>query len=156
MSISVTLVAQMFTFVVLIWLINRYLWGPLTDMMARRQKRIADGLAAAEAGRNALVEAQAREEEILALARERASEILDRAERRAHELVEEARAHAKEEGALLLAMVRTEAATEMQRAREQLRTDVARLALLAAERIVAHEVDRRVHEKLLHEVMDQL
>ncbi|MHB8255521.1 MAG: F0F1 ATP synthase subunit B [Acidiferrobacter sp.] len=156
MPISATLIVQMVTFAVLIVFINRYLWGPLTAIMAKRQKRIADGLAAADAGLKALSEASGRQEEILLLARERAAEILDHAERRSREIIEEARVRARQEAAQALALVQAEAAAEISQMREQLRADVARLAFAGAERIVEREVDRRLHERLLQEVAEKL
>ncbi len=156
MPISVTLIVQMVTFAVLIVFVKRYLWGPLTAVMERRQKRIADGLAAADQGRKALDEAQRQQEEILVLARERAAEILDQAERRSREIVDEARERARAEADHALALVRAEAESEMNRAREQLRGDVARLALAGAERIVEREIDGRLHQRLLEEVAGQL
>ena len=156
MPISVTLIVQMVTFVVLIVFINRYLWGPLTAIMAKRQKRIADGLAAADEGMKSLNEAYEQQEEILVLARERAAEIFDQAERRAREITEEARERAHQESQKMLALVRAEADAQMSQLREQLRTDVARLALAGAERIVEREVDRHLHERLLQEVTERL
>ncbi len=156
MPISVTLIVQMVTFAVLIVFVKRYLWGPLTAIMERRQKRIADGLAAADQGRKALDEAQRQQEEILVLARERAAEILDQAERRSREIIDEARERARAEADHAMALVRAEAESEMNRAREQLRGDVARLALAGAERIVEREIDARLHERLLDEVAAQL
>ena len=156
MPISVTLIVQMVTFAVLIVFINRYLWRPLTAIMAQRQKRIADGLAAAEAGQRALAEVAERQEEVLALARERAAEILEHAERRSREIIEAARERAHQEGEQMLAMIRAEAAAETSKLREQLRQDVARLALVGAERIVEREIDERLHERLLQEVTERL
>lgn len=156
MPISVTLIVQMVTFVVFIAFINRYLWGPLTAVMLKRQKRIADGLAAADEGVKALAQAREREEEILVLARERAAEILDQAERRSREIIEEARERAHQESEQLLALARAEAQAEMSKLREQLRSDVARLALAGAERIVEREVDARIHERLLKDVAERL
>lgn len=50
MNINVTLFAQIVAFVLMIWFVNKVLWGPFTSLLAQRQKRIADGLAAAEKG----------------------------------------------------------------------------------------------------------
>ena len=156
MPISVTLIVQMVTFAVLILFVKRYLWGPLTAVMERRQKRIADGLAAADQGRKALDDAQRQQDEILAVARERAAEILGHAERRSREIIEEARERARAEGEHAMALARAEAEAEMTRLRERLRADVARLALAGAERIVEREIDRRLHDRLLEEVAGQL
>ncbi len=52
MSITATLIGQMVTFAVLVWFVMRFLWEPMTSMMAERTTRIADGLAAAERGKH--------------------------------------------------------------------------------------------------------
>ena len=65
MNITVTLIPQMIAFILLIWFVNKVLWGPLSQMMEARQKRIADGLAAAEKGKHEqeLAEQRAKENE---------------------------------------------------------------------------------------------
>ena len=52
MNITVTLIAQMAAFILLIRFVNKVLWGPVSQIMEARQKRIADGLAAAEKGKH--------------------------------------------------------------------------------------------------------
>ncbi|RMD71918.1 MAG: F0F1 ATP synthase subunit B, partial [Gammaproteobacteria bacterium] len=65
MNINISLIGQIITFLILVWFVNRYLWGPLTQMMADRSRRIADGLAAAERGRHELLRAESRVQELL-------------------------------------------------------------------------------------------
>ena len=54
MNVTVTLIVQIFSFGLLVWFVMRFLWEPLTNLMAEREKRIADGLAAAEKGKHDL------------------------------------------------------------------------------------------------------
>ena len=54
MNITVTLFGQIAAFILLIWFVNKVLWGPLNNLLGERQKKIADGLAAAEKGRHEL------------------------------------------------------------------------------------------------------
>ena len=90
MNINVTLFAQIVAFVLMIWFVNRVLWGPLTRMLAERQKRVADGLAAAEKGKHDLELSEKRAHELLEQARGQVASLLAQSERRATEIVEEA------------------------------------------------------------------
>ena len=60
MSITVTLFGQIFTFIVLVLFLWRFLWGPMTQMMEARRVRIAEGLAAADQGKRDLEVAEQR------------------------------------------------------------------------------------------------
>ena len=51
MNINATLFVQALSFAALIWFSVRFVWPMITDAMDERTKRIADGLAAAEAGK---------------------------------------------------------------------------------------------------------
>ena len=54
MNINATLLGQMLVFVVLIWFSWKFIWPPLMKAVEDRQKKIADGLAAAERGQKEL------------------------------------------------------------------------------------------------------
>jgi F-type H+-transporting ATPase subunit b len=57
---NVTLLGQAITFAILVWFTMKFVWPPLTNMMEERAKRIADGLAAAERGKQDLEAAEKR------------------------------------------------------------------------------------------------
>src|SRR3569833_3194764 len=85
----------MVAFVLLIWFVNKVLWGPVTKMMADRQKRIADGLAAADKGKHELARAEEHAKKLLSDAKAQAGEIIVQAEKRGNEIVEEAKHNAR-------------------------------------------------------------
>ena len=149
MNINATLFGQALWFAVFIWLTMKYIWPPLQKAMHDRQKQIADGLAAAEKGRQELELAAQRVTEELKKAREQASEILTQAEKRAGELVEEGKANAKAEGERIIIAAKAEIDQEVNRAREQLRAQVAVLAVTGAEKILKREIDASAHAQLL-------
>lgn len=156
MNITVTLFAQVLAFVLLIWFVNRYLWGPLSGLMAERQKRIADGLAAADKGKHELELAEKRAKEILLESKGQAAEILAQAEKRAAEIVEEAKGDARAEGERLLNAARAEIEQEANRAREQLRGQVVVLATAGAGKILRREIDPQAHADLMKDLVAQL
>ncbi len=156
MNITATLLAQIVAFVALIWFVNKFLWGPLNGMLEARQKRIADGLAAAEKGKHELELAEKRATDALKDAKNQASEILAQAEKRASQIVEEAKNKAREEGDRIVAAANAEIEQEVNRAKEEIRSKVAEISVAAAGKILAKEIDAGVHDKLIKDLATQI
>ena len=156
MNINLTLVAQAVTFAVFIWITAKYIWPVIDRMVEARQKHIAEGLAAAERGKQDLEQAAVKTADRLRVARQQAQDILAQAERRGSQIVEEAKVAAGEEGSRMIAGAKAEIEQEVSRAREMLRTQVALLAVAGAEKILRREVDAKVHADLLASVQGQL
>jgi len=156
MNINLTLVAQMAAFLAFIWFTARFVWPPLMKAIDERQKHIADGLAAAERGKQELASAATRSDQQLKEARDRAADIIAQAEKRAAQIVDEAKSSAKQEGDRLVAGAKAEIDQEMNRAREALRSQVAALAVQGAEKILSREVDAKAHADILSSVQAQL
>ena len=156
MNVTATLLGQMITFAVLVWFIHRFLWGPLTRMMADRSKRIADGLAAAERGKKELELADKRSAETVQEGKQRSAEIIAQAEKRALQLIEEAKQAAKAEGERMIAGAKAEIAQEVSRAKETLRNQVSALAVAGAEKILSREVNAKAHAELLKTIENEL
>jgi F-type H+-transporting ATPase subunit b len=156
MNINVTLVAQVITFAAFIWFTLKFVWPPLLRAIEARQKTIAEGLAAAERGRQDLDAAAKRSGEMVAQAKQQVQEIIAQAERRAVEIVEEAKGAARSEGDRLVAGAKAEIDQEFSRAREALRDQVAALAVAGAEKILRREVDAKAHAELLAQLKQGL
>jgi F-type H+-transporting ATPase subunit b len=156
MNITLTLFAQALVFVAFILFTKKFVWPFMLRAIETRQKTIADGLAAAEQGRRSLELSTRQADEELNKARERAAEVLAQAEKRAAQLVEEAKSAAKEEGNREKAAAKAEIAQDVTRAREQLRHQVASLAVAGAEKILRREVDAKAHAELLESIKQQL
>ena len=135
MNITVTLIGQMAAFVLLIWFVNKVLWGPMSALLAERQKRIADGLAAAEKGKHELELSEKNATEAMHKAKLQAADIIAQSEKRASEIVEESKTNARTEGERLITAAKAEIEQEVNRAKEQLRVQVAAIAAAGAEKI---------------------
>jgi F-type H+-transporting ATPase subunit b len=156
MNINITLFAQAAVFAAFIWLTVKFVWPPLLRAIETRQKQIADGLAAAEQGKKSLEVSAKQAEQAISEARGRAAEIVAQAEKRGAQLVEEAKNAAKAEGDREKAAAKADIQQEAQRAREQLREQVAALAVAGAEKILKREVDAKAHADLLNGIKSQL
>lgn len=156
MNLNATLLVQIVVFAALWWFTARYVWPPITTALDERSKKIADGLAAADKAKADLQAAEARVEAELKSARESASEVRTVAEKQAAQLVEQARAEAAAIVAAARKAAEEEAILAAQRAREQLRDQVASLAVAGAERILRREIDQNRHAELLANLKSEL
>lgn len=152
MSINLTLFAQAAVFAVFIWFTARFVWPPLMRAVDERQKKIAEGLAAAEKGSRSLEEAAARSQEELKAARGQAQDIIGAANKQATQLVEQARAQAKTEADRIAEAARGEVERQVQQAREALRKQVGDLAVAGAAQILKREIDAKAHAQVLNEL----
>jgi len=156
MNINLTLFTQAAAFALFIWFTVKFVWPPLLRAIERRQKEVAEGLAAAEQGRNELAEAGRRSEAELADARAKAQEIIAKAEKRATQIIDEARHAARTEGDRLIAGAKAEMDQQATNAKEQLREQVASLAVAGAEKILRREIDSKAHADLLSQLKQEL
>ena len=156
MDIVLSLVAQAFAFAALILVTVKFIWPPLLSAIEKRQKEIADGLAAASEGRSALEVAAKKSEVTLNEAKQKATEIIGQAEKRASQIVEEAKGNAKTEGDRIIAGAKAEIDQEVNRAKEGLRSQVSALAVAGAEKILRKEIDAKAHSEMLSKLAAEL
>ncbi len=156
MNINLTLIGQAISFAIFIWFCRRFVWPPVITALENRRKRIAEGLANAEAAAAEREQAAQEAQKTTGDARTEASRILNQAERRAGEIVEEARVTAKEEGERMLEHAKSEIERHEQQAREQLRGEVAALAIAGAEAVLRREVDAQAHARALDDLAGRL
>ena len=156
MDINMSLIGQMITFAVLVWVSMKFVFPSLNAALDERAKRIADGLAAADQGQQAMVVAEKRASEALAGAREEASQRVADAEKRAQLVAEEIKANAQAEANRIIAQAKADADQQLAKAREALRAQVADLAVKGAEQILKREVNASAHADLLARLATEL
>ncbi|RMH92834.1 F0F1 ATP synthase subunit B [Lysobacter pythonis] len=156
MNINLTLIAQAIAFAGLILLVAKFIWPPLLNAIEERQKKIAEGLAAADNSQKALAQAEEKANEELKVARAKANEIIEQAHQRANQIVEAARHEAVEEGVRQKAIVEADIAASANRAREDLRRQVSMLAVAGAEKLIRREIDPNAHKALLDELAAEI
>lgn len=156
MNLNATLFAQLIVFFILAWFTMKFVWPPMMKAIDERAKKIADGLAAAERGKQALAEANRTVETELAKTRSEAQQRMADVEKRAHQIIEEAKQQAEAERKRILAQAEAEAAQEAQRAREALRDQLATLVVQGAEQILKKEINAQAHADLLNQLKAEL
>ncbi|WP_028220040.1 F0F1 ATP synthase subunit B [Paraburkholderia oxyphila] len=156
MNLNATLFAQMIVFLILAWFTMKFVWPPMINAIDERSKKIADGLSAAEKGKEELAAAHKRVEQELAQARVDGQQRIADAEKRAQALAEEIKAQAYAEAQRIVAQAKADAEHQVVKAREVLRAEVAVLAIQGAEQILKREVDQTAHADLLNQLKAEL
>lgn len=156
MNINATLLAQMITFGILIWVTMKFIWPPLTRAMDERAQRIAEGLAAADRSQADLAAAELRSAEALKEARVKANEIIEQAHQRGIQIVEAAKVDAIAEGARQKALAESDIAASVNRAHEDLRRQMSTLVVSGAEKLLRREIDPAAHKGLIDELAASL
>ena len=156
MNINLTLLMQAGAFAAFIWFTAKFVWPPLMRAIDTRQKEIADGLAAADAGRQSFAKAEVKIGQMMTEAKGHAAEIIAQGEKLKTETVEAAKHDAKAEADRILVAARAEIQQELSRARESLRNQVSDLAVAGAAQILKREVDAKAHADLLAAIRKQL
>lgn len=156
MNINATLFFQLVVFFIGAWVTMKYIWPPLIKSLEERQKKIADGLAAADRGQKSLDEAKRKIAEEQAAERAHVQQLVAEAEKRGQAIVEAAKGQAKVEADRIVEAAKAEATQEVQRAKDSLRDQVAVLAVAGAAQILQREVNPQVHSELLAQLKAKL
>jgi F-type H+-transporting ATPase subunit b len=156
MDINATFIGQIIVFLIMLWFIAKVVVPMIAAPISERHKKIADGLAAAERGQKDLVAAESRVDAIVREARVRAQQIEAQAQVQANEIIEAAKRSATVEGARILQSAEQQIALDRQSARDELRQQVAVLAVAGAGKIIEREIDPRAHAQLLDRLVAQI
>jgi F-type H+-transporting ATPase subunit b len=142
-------------FLVLLFLLRRYLWGPILKVLADRAEKIREGLAMAEEARAERARLKEEAERILAEARQEALAIADRTTRAAEAAAADIRAQAKAEADRIRARALEDAKQMHDQMLAQLRAELAGMVVLAASRVLGREVDAQTHRTLIERSLEE-
>ncbi len=156
MNLNYTLVGQMIFFAGFVLFCMKYVWPPIMAAMTEREKKIADGLAAADRASKDLELAQKKAGQSLTEAKTQAAELIEQANKRSSQIVEEAKETARQEGDRLIHAAKAEIEQEKNRVIEELRKEVASVAIAGAEKILGSSVDASKHSEMLDKLAAEI
>lgn len=143
------LIAQIINFLVLLFVLYKFAYGPILKMLNDRTNKIEKGLKDAEASQQKLAEIEAKEKEVLKKAREEAQKIITKAEETAKKSKEEIALEAKAQAGKILADAEKKINEEKNKMLGEVKSEVAQLVVLATEKIIAEKVDSAKDKELI-------
>ncbi|AFO49754.1 MULTISPECIES: F0F1 ATP synthase subunit B [Pseudomonas] len=156
MNINATLIGQSVAFLIFVLFCMKYVWPPVITALQERQKKIADGLDAANRAARDLELAQEKAGQQLREAKAQAAEIIEQSKKRAAQLVEEAREQARVEADRVKAQALAEIEQELNSAKDALRAQVGALAVGGAEKILGATIDQNAHAELVNKLAAEI
>jgi F-type H+-transporting ATPase subunit b len=155
-NLNSTMFVQAIVFLILAYVVAKFVWPPIMGSLDARAKKIAEGLAAADQGKKSMVEAEKRVQAELAGARDEGQKRIADAEKRAQMIADEIKANAQAEANRIISQAKADAEQQVTKAREELRAQVAGLAVKGAEQILKREVNAAAHADLLSQLAVEL
>lgn len=130
------IIAQIINFAVLVALLSYFLYKPLLKVLSDREEKITQGVKDAEAAAAAKASADTEKQEIVSAAHKEAEEVAMRAKAHADEKAADITKAADAKAAGIVASAEQKAADIKAQAHKESEAEIAKLAILAAEKIL--------------------
>jgi F-type H+-transporting ATPase subunit b len=147
---------QVINFLILLYLLNRFLFKPVLARLDERSEKIGKGLEDAEVAARDRELARAEREAAVAEARKEANEMIARANKIAEDTRNEILTSARAEAEKVSTRAREEIVAEKDRAMAEIRGQVAELALAAAGKLVRRQMDDPTQRRLVEEFLAEV
>jgi F-type H+-transporting ATPase subunit b len=147
---------SLITFVALVLILKKFAWGPILKTLDERDEKIKNDINKAEA---AHLEAEAllnQHKQLIANSEHKASEILKMAKEQSDKYTEQAKHNADEQARKILEAALVDIKTEKEAAIKELRTELASLAIQAAEIIIKENLDANKQKLLVDKYFNQM
>ena len=149
-------VTQILGFLLMVWILRRYAWGPVMGMLEARREKIAGEFKEADRLKAEALELKARYESemkgVEAQARQRMQEGVAEGQRVAGEI----KTQAQKDAAVRLERAADEIVHEREKAKEALKQQVVALSIRTAEKILREKLDDPAQRKLAGEFIDEV
>ncbi len=144
------------TFIVLLIVLKKYVWGPVLDAVDRREIRLREMFESAEKSRNEAERLLKEHEAHLAGARDEVNRILEdgkaRAGRSADEIIGKARAEAQQ----FIERAKAEISQEREKAVDEIKQQVVRISLSAAEQLIEKSLSETEHRGFIEKAISDI
>lgn len=142
---------QTIVFLVVLFILSRFAWKPITKALAEREHNIDSALKAAEKARSEMAQLTSQNEKLLQEARRERDNLLKDAQSNAVAIIAEAREEAARKAAADLEAARQLIKTEKNAAITELKNQVAAFSIEIAEKVIRKQLSNDAAQKELVE-----
>ncbi len=154
--LNFTFLGEILTFIVLVWVTMKYVWPPIIKAINERQKKIADGLEAAEKGKQYLELSRENSLQIISNAKSDAAGIISAANEDVVKIVEDGKVKANEEAKRIIELAKIDIEKERLSAGNELRKRAGKAALIIAEKIMRSNVNTDANYALVEQLISEV
>ena len=147
------IIATLVVFLVLLFLLRKFAWGPLMGIMQQREDLIASEIATAENSRQESAKLLEEQRSLLKESRIQAQEIVENAKKQGEVSRQDIIATARAEAGRMKDSAVQEIANERDQALSAVREEVVALSMLAASRVLNKEISEEDNRQLINETI---
>jgi ATP synthase, F0 subunit b len=151
-----SLVLAIIAFGVLYFLLQRYAFGPLFNVMEKRRQLVQDQLDQAAKDRSESQELLRQQREALEAARKEAYDMIEQARKTSAKQAEDILAQARAEAARIKEDARREIENEKNKALAAVRGQVSELSVLIASKIIEKQIDEQAQAELVDKYLQEV
>ncbi len=144
------------TFVVLLLLLKKFVWGPILDAVDRRERSVKEMLEGAEKARDEAREILNKYQEQLAGAGEEVNRLIEDGKARAGKAGDEIIGKARSEADQIIERAKAEIIREREKAVQELKAQVVKISLAAAGRLIERSLAEQDHRELIEQTISEM
>lgn len=152
----IDMVVMLFFFILLMYLVSKFAWGPVMNMMQKREEYVAGEIEAAEKSRVEAEKASKEAVEQLRQTRQEAQQIIEDAKNAGMKQEQDIVASARKEADRIKLAAQEEIQNEKEKAIQALQDQVASLSVLIASKVIEKEISAQDQDKLIEEYIKQV
>jgi F-type H+-transporting ATPase subunit b len=149
------LLAFLLNFGIVFVLLMIFGYKPIMNMLDKRQAKIRESMEQADRIREQTAKSEEQMKAHLEAARKEGQAIILQASQMGEKMKEEAREGARKEASAVIERARVEIERDRDKAIEGLRGEFADIAIMAAEKVINESLDKKKHQKLIDEVLEE-
>lgn len=134
-------------FLLLLFILTKYVWKPILSAVEKREKNIQESLDSAKKMQKEMERLKSQNENLLKEARVERDEMIKSAKETSDRMISDARATAKIEAEKVISSAKTAFESEKQKAAEDLKNQVASIALEIAEKVLREDLSSKEKQK---------
>ncbi len=150
------LFAQLFNFAILLFVLWRFAYRPILDLLKQRREKVSQGVQDAKSAELKLGEAKEKERVVIIEAKKEAQNIIDEARERAETKKQAILDKAKEEVGQVINAEKKKIQQEKADTLKSIKADISGLVVLAVERVMKEKIDSTIDKKIIKEAIKDL
>ena len=135
------LIAQIVNFLILLFLLRKFLYGPIVNMLSDRKKKIEQGLKDSEEARKRLEQTNEETKKILSSASNESEKIIKLAKQEIEEQTQKKIQETQDKAKEIMESSRKQALLEQEKIVERAKKEITDLAILISEKVMESKVD---------------
>lgn len=156
MNLNFTLVIEVLSFAILVFILTKIVYTPLLNFLDKRKTLIQDSIEEAKRLRGESDRNLEESKRILKEAKDQALKMKDQANIEAEELKIRSLEKAKKETSQIMDEAKREIKTELDSARQKIKNEVADISIQVAKKLLSREVELKDHKRLVDEAIKEL